>query len=430
MQITRKNLSDTSVQLTVIASSEQLDKTKELVLKQLAKGIKLQGFRQGKAPLNLVEKSVDQQTLQSEFINEAVNRLFFEASEQEKLRAATQPKVDIKKFVPFSTLELEITVEVVGEITLPDYKKIQVTKKEVKVTDKDIDAVLENLKNREATKKEVTRAAKDGDEVTIDFAGVDAKTKEPIQGADGKDYPLGIGSNSFIPGFEPELIGMKTGEEKTFDITFPKDYNVAALQNKKVTFTVTAKQIHELVKPEITDDLAAKIGPFKNVAELKEDIKKQLGAEQETQVQREFENEIIEAIIKDTKIALPDSLIEEQIDAMEDEERQNLSYRGQTWEQHLADEGITAEAHRNKNRETAEKRVKAGVVLSEIAEVEKINVLPDELDIRMQLLRGQYPDPQMQAELDKPEGRRNILSRMITEKTVQKLVDYVTGKKK
>lgn len=429
MQITRKNLSDTTVQLTIVADETQLQNIKATVLKQLSKDVKLQGFRPGKAPAAMVEKAINQETLQSEFISEAVNRLYFEASEQEKLRAATQPKVDIKKFVPFTTLEIEVTVDVVGDVKLGDYKSLKTTKKAIKIADKDVDAVLENLKNREAEKKDVARAVKDGDEATIDFAGVDAKTKEAIAGTEGKDYPLGIGSGSFIPGFEPEIIGMKIGDEKTFDIVFPKDYGVSALQNRKVAFTVKVTKVQELVKPDINDEFAAKVGPFKNVAELKADIKKQLTAEQENQTQREFENELIEEIIEHTTVAIPELLIEEQLTAMEDEERQNLTYRGQSWEQHLEQEGVTEKEHREKNRDTATKRVKAGIVLSEIAEIEKINVSPEELDIRMQILKGQYKDAQMQAELDKPEGRRSILSRMVTEKTIAKIISYNAKKK-
>lgn len=429
MQTNVKNLSDTRVELAIVADEALLKKAKEVVLKSFARNAKIQGFRPGKAPLSVVEKNIDPAQLQSEFLNEAVNRLYIAASDEQKLRAAGQPEVNITKFVPFDTLEITATVDVVGKIKLADYKKLKAVKRDVKVTAKDVDGVLENLTQREAEKKEVTRAAKDGDEVTLDFAGLDTKTKEAIAGADGKDYPLVLGSNSFIPGFEPEVVGIKTGETKSFDITFPKDYGVAALQSKKVTFTITAKKVSELVKPKIDDELAAKVGPFKTVQELKDDIKKQLGAEQENQANRDFENQLLEEIVQGTTVAIPDSLVDEQLDQLENDERQNLIYRGQTWEEHLKLEGVTNEQHREKNREPARQRVVAGLVLSEIAELEKITVEPEEFEMRMQLLKGQYPDKQMQEELDKPEGRRNILSRMVTEKTIAKIVQHNSKKK-
>lgn len=429
MQISSKKLSDTSVELIVVADAELLAKAKEVVLKKFGKELKLAGFRKGKAPLNLVEKNIDSGSLQNEFISEAVNRMYFAASEKENLRAATQPKVDIKKFVPYDALEITVTADVIGDIKLPDYKNVKATKKETKVTAKDVDAVLENLASREAEKKEVERASKTGDELTIDFAGTDSKTKEPISGADGKDYPLVLGSNQFIPGFEKELVGLKAGSKVKFDITFPKDYAASALQNKKATFAVTVNKVTELVKPKVDDEFAAKVGPFKNLDELKADIKKQLQAENDNQAQRAFENEILEELIKATKVAIPESLVEEQLDSVENDERQNAVYRGQTWEEHLESEGVTDEEHRAKNRPRAEERVKAGILLSEIAELEKITVSPEELEIRVQLMKGQYPDPQMQAEIDKPEGRRSILSRMVTEKTMAKLTGFAAKPK-
>lgn len=430
MQVTQKNLSETKVQLTITADAEILAGAKKEAVAHVAKGLKLQGFREGKAPASLVEKSVDPATLQSEFLDIAMNRLYVQALEDNKLRPVAQPQVSVKKFVPFDTLEMEIEVEVVGAVKLADYKKVKLEKPTTKVTAKEIDEVIENLVTREAEKKDVDRAAKDGDEVTIDFRGVDTKTKEPIQGADGKAYPLVLGSNTFIPGFEPEIIGLKKGDEKTFDITFPKDYGVSALQNKAVTFTITVQAVKEVVRPKLDDELAAKVGPFKSVQELKEDIKKQLATEKEYQADREFADKLILKIAEESEVAIPAVLIEEQIDRMEQEERQNVMYRGQTWQEHLDSEGVTEEEHRNRMKKDAELRVKAGLVLSEVAEAEKLTITPEEIEIRMQLLKGQYPDPQMQAELDKPENRRDIVSRLLSEKTIAKLREYATAKPK
>jgi len=426
MQVTRKNLTDTKVQLTLVADDELLQTTKDQTLQALRRDMKLPGFRQGKVPLNLVEKNANPQTLQTEFLDRAMNALYGAALDQEKLRPVTQPQVKVNKFVPFTTLEAEIEVEVVGAVKLPDYQKIKLSKEDVKITAKDVDEVIAQLQTREAEKKDVDRAAKDGDQIVIDFKGVDAKTKEAIQGAEGKAYPLILGSNTFIPGFEPELIGLKPGDEKTFTLTFPKNYGVAALQDRKVEFTVTAHQVQELVQPKLDDAFAAKVGPFKTVDELKTDVKKQLESEKQYQADRDFESKLLEKITDDAKVAVPKTLVDEEIDRIEAEERQNLVYRGQTWEEHLKAEGVTAEEHREQKRSQAERRVKAGLVLAEIAEAEKLDITRDELEVRLQLLKGQYQDQQMQAELDKPEHRREIASRLLTEKTIQKLTQYTT----
>lgn len=427
MQVKRTNTSQTEVKLLITADAGLMQSTKEKVLKKLRPEVKLPGFRGGKAPLSLIEKNIDHSTLQTEFLDEAVNALYVQAVTDEKLRPVNRPDVAIKKFVPFTDLEFEATVEVVGKVKLFDYKKIKKTKPSINITDKDIADVIENLRTRAAEKKDVDRAAKDGDQVVIDFAGKDDKG-ESVQGADGKEYPLVLGSNTLIPGFEPELIGMKAGEEKTFDITFPKDYGVAALQSKKVTFTVKATKVQEVIEPTVDDAFAASLGPFTTVEQLIEDIRKQLTQERQSQSDRDYEDELVREITAKSKVEIPPVLIEEQLDYLEQQERQNLMYKGETWEEHLKSEGIDEKSHREKKRVEAEERVKAGLVLSEIAEQEMIEVRDDEVDVRIQLHKGQYQDAAMQAELDKPETRREIRSRLMAEKTVDRLVSYATAK--
>lgn len=424
MQVTKKNLSDTKVKLTLVADAELLAGVKQEVLRAFAKDAKIQGFRAGKAPLPIVEKSADPARLQSEFLDKAMNKLYARALDEHNLRPVDQPEVKITKFVPFETLELEAEVEVVGEVKLPDYKKIKVTREKVSVSAKEVDDVIANLRTREAEKKDVDRASKDKDEVWIDFTGVDAKTKEPIKGADGKDYPLILGSNTFIPGFEPNLVGLKAGDEKTFVLTFPKDYGVKALQNRKVEFTVNVKKVQEVVEPKIDDTFAAKVGPFKTVADLKEDIKKELSARLESEAEQRYNDELIRKIAEKAKVAIPEVLITEQIERIERDQRQNLMYRGQTWQEYLEAEGLTDETYRAKHRPEAELRVKAGLVLSEIAELEKLTVTAAEIDMQLHALKAQYPDAQMQAELAKPAARNQIASRMLTEKTLAKLREY------
>ncbi|MCA9324802.1 trigger factor [Candidatus Saccharibacteria bacterium] len=421
----KESPSPTKVKLTVICDQKMMDAVKQEVLTHLAKDhVKIQGFRSGKAPLSLVEKSVDQNLLQSEFLDSALNRGYVHALDEKELRPIAQPEVSISKFVPFTTLEFTAEVEVIGDVKLPDYKKVKVTRKKVEITDKDVNEVIDTLKARVAEKTDVDRAAKDGDEVTIDFAGTDAKTKEPISGADGKGYPLLLGSNSFIPGFESNLVGMKKDETKSFDLTFPKDYGVAALQSRKVTFEVTVQKIQELVEPKLDADFAAKIGPFKSMADLKTDIKKQVKAERESQAERDFQNELLSKIAEKTEVAIPGALVESEIDRMEQEERQNLVYRGQTWQEHLDAEGVTEEQHRENQREMATMRVKSGLMLAEVAKQEKVVVSAEEIEQQMEALKTQYTDQAMQAELSKPGARQEIASRLVSEKTIKILEKY------
>jgi len=424
MQVTKEQIDPTTIKLTIAADQALLDATKKHVLSDLSRDVKVPGFRPGKAPANLIEKQIDQSLLQAQFLDHAVNQLYTDAAQQEKLRPVAQPEIAITKFVPFTTLEFTAQVSVVGDIKLPDYKKIKVDASEVSVTAKDVDEVLENLRQRAAPKKSVQRPAKLGDEVLIDFVGTDAKTKEAIPGADGKEYPLTLGSKAFIPGFEDELVGAKPGALTTFDITFPKDYGAKELQNRKVTFAVTIHTVNELELPKLDDTFASTVGPFKELSELKADIKRQLTTERGQEAQRAADNELLEKIAAKTTVAIPENLIEDEISRMEEEEKRNIAYRGQTWQEHLQAEGLTAEEHRAKQRPGAELRIKGGLILGEVADRENITVTPEELEIRIMLLKNQYPDETMQAELDKPENRRDINNRLLTEKTLDKLRSY------
>jgi trigger factor len=409
----------TQANIVISAEIEELDKIKHRVLKKLAPRVKLAGFRSGKAPIEMIEKNVDQQLFQSEFLDDAINTFYIAALKEERLRPVGQPKVEIKKFVPFTVLEATYELPVVGKLKLPDYKKHSVKKAEVKITKKDVDSVLDNLQLRAAEKNEVKRAAKNDDDAWIDFVGVDAK-KKPVKGAEGKDYPLALGSGTFIPGFEENVVGMKPGDKKDFTVTFPKDYGVADLQNVKVTFTVTLNKVMEVVKPKLDDALASTVGPFVTLEELKADIKKQLEHEQKHKVERDFEAAIVNELADKTKVEIPESLIEEQEELVLQEVRQNVVQRGMTYEEFLKNQGVTDEEYKkNEISPEALRRVKAGLVLSEIGDIEGIDVSPEELEARIQQLKGQYPDKQMQDQLEQPESRREINARLRSEKVIQ-----------
>jgi trigger factor len=425
MHINKTSDKPTEAHLVIDAGAEDLESIKRHVLGHFVRTVKVPGFRAGKAPLHLVEKNADQRKLLDEFIEHAVNELYGRAINQERIRPVGAPQVQIKRFVPYTDLGFEVTVDVIGEIKLLNYKAVKLAKKPVSVTTKDVNDVIAGLRQRTAQREEVTRASKNGDELLINFSGKGSKG-EPVTGAEGKDYPLILGSKTFIPGFEEHLVGLKAGDKKEFTITFPDDYGVEALRSQKVTFSTTINRVSELKEPKADDAFAGTVGPFKSLTELKADIKKQLAADRQTQNDREYENELIGKITDKSTVDVPEALIENQVQQMEEEEKRNLVYKGQTWQEHLESEGVTEQQHRERQRPDAEKRVKAGLVLSEIAEKEDLSVQPEELEIRVQALKGQYKDDNMQAELDKPENQQDIAARMLTEKTIAKLVDYAS----
>lgn len=427
MRITSKPISDTSIKLTIAATGSELQDLKDHTVDKLSKNLKVPGFRAGKVPAAVAEKQFDSNYLQAQVLDEALNHLYGEAVAEQKVRVVAQPKVDIVKFVPFTDLEFTAEVEVIGKIELPDYTKVTAKKSAEKVTDDEVDEVLGRLQTQAAEYKEVKRAAKEGDRVWIDFEGTDAKG-ELVDGAKGKDYPLALGSNTFIPGFEENVVGLKQGDEKSFTIPFPKDYHVKALQGKKVTFKVAVTKVEEIIAQKLDDEFASKVGPFASLDDLKRDIRTQMQVEKDTAAQRDFEDAIIKDLIKKSKVALPEALLQEQIDLVDREFRQSLTYRGQTMQEYLEATGQTEEQYRdNELKKTAEERLKAGLILSEIAEREKIDVESVELDQEIAMRKAQYAsDAAMQEELNKPENRRDIAARLLTRKTIAALVGYAS----
>jgi trigger factor len=383
MRVSRKDNSPTNITLTVDADAKDLAPIRTHVISHFRRSVRIPGFREGRAPDSMIEQNIPQQQFLDEFMEHALNEIYRRAVAQKKIRPVSAPNVQLKKFVPYTELQFEAETEILGPVKLPNYKIIKLARKKVDITAADVNEIIKNLQTRMAERADVERAAKDGDELIIDFAGTDSEGKK-VNGADGQDYPLTLGSKTFIPGFEEELVGVKAGDSKTFEITFPKDYGVAALQSKKITFKVEVKKVQQLKEPKVDDEFATKVGPFKNLAELKADIKKQLRVERQGQADTEYDNELVRKIAAKTEIEVPNTLIEEENRRLEEQEKQNLTYRGQTWQEHLTAEGLTEEEHRQRHYPEAEERVKIGLILSEIAERENLSISPEELEIRLQ----------------------------------------------
>lgn len=426
MNVSSKKITTTTYELTFSVDDEILKLSKEHALKKLSKNVKIQGFRNGRAPAHLIEKSIDSSLLQNEFINEALNHSLSEALNLESLNPVLQPSVELLKFVPYSLVEFKATVKVLGPIKLPDFKKLGVKKSAIKITDEDVNQVLKNLQKHMAEKIDVDRVSKKGDQLWIDFEGKDDKG-ELVKGASGKDYPIILGSDTFIPGFEKNLIGLKKEDEKTFTLTFPKDYGVSALRDRNVTFTCKINKVQELKEPEIDDDLAKKANPsLSNVSELKDDIKKQLSIERERQAEQEFENGIVLALSNQTEIEIPEELIDEQVEIVKRDLIQNIVYRGLTYQEYLESQDKTEKDYIESDlKPEAKRRLIAGIALSEIANKEDIKITPEELELRLQVLKGQFAsDAKMLQELETDDGRRSVASKLLTEKVVAKLKTY------
>lgn len=425
MQLNTTYEKPTVAVLSVKATKEELDSIKNKVLKGFASSVKVAGFRAGHVPLEVVAKQIGDQQLQSAFLDEAINTFYQASVKKEKLRPVDQPKVSIKAFVPFTTLEVEFEVPTVGPLKLGDYKKFKAKLKNEKVSEADIQTVLENLAIRASEYNVAKRKSATGDRVWIDFVGKDQKGAA-IERADGKNYPLLLGSNTFIPGFEENLVGFKAGDKTSFTVTFPKNYGQKDLQSKKVTFEVTVNKVEEVSKPKFDDNFAKKMGPFQDFAQLKSDIEKQLQLEKDENLRRDFEADVIKEITNRSTVEIPESAIERQSDGMLEQFKRDLVSQGQTWPEFLKSQNKSEEAYKKEViYPAAEERIKAGLVLSAIAEAEGITVEAKELDGRINSLKAQYSDEAMQKELDKLENQQDIAARILSEKTINYLTSGV-----
>lgn len=426
MKITRKDMSATKVFLTILLDQKELAGAEQVALVHMSKDVKIPGFRPGKAPIAEVKKKVSQEELQSHLIGDAINRAVPEALNAEKLQALDRPEVEVTKIVPGESLEFTLEVEILPPIKLGNYKKLKVDQPKITLNKSDVDEVIERMRIGFADKKEVKRAAKNGDEVVIDFKGTD-DTGKAFAGGESKDYPIVLGSNSFIPGFEAGIVGKKAGDVFDVPLTFPKEYHAAHLAGRKVSFKVTLKAVKEMILPKIDVAFAAKCGPFKTVDELKADIKKEITARRQDEAQEKLKDQLVGQLVMVSKPPAPEVLVQDHMKNIETDFVQNLMARGMSLDQFLAQKNWTKEEWQaGELRQAAIGRVQSALVLSELSKVEKIDVTQDELNARHQQLLQQYTDPNMRLQLDSPQARADLSNRVLTEKTLDRLIELNT----
>ena len=424
MKTTVTHESDTRVKVMIAADHAELAAAEQVALKRLAKTAKVNGFRTGHVPLEIVKKHADANALAQETLDAALNRAVAEAFLSNDLQVLARPEVEIKKYVPGELLEFTAEADVLPEVKLGDYKKLKAKKAAVNVDKKEIDEVIERIRKGLSEKKEVKRAAKIGDETVIDFVG--KKDGEAFHGGTGKDYPLVLGSNSFIPGFEDALVGLKAGDTKDVKLAFPKDYHVKDLAGQDVVFEVTVKKVNSVKLPALDDKFAAKAGSFTSMEDLSSDIKAEIAAQAERRAKDDLKDELVKQLVAKSVVSVPSVLRDDQIRSLEQDLRQNLMYRGRTLEQYFKEKGyadrdawVKAEAN-----DVADARIKAGLVLAQLSKELKIEATADELAAHINTYKQQYANnSEMAKHFDKPEAQREVANRLITEKTVDKLVE-------
>ena len=394
---------------------------KQAVLKRLKANLKVAGFRPGKAPDNITEREIGEAKVQAEVLEEVIMHAYSKAVREEKLETIASPQINLKKFVPYSELEFEATVPVMPEIKL-DYKKLKLKKQPIKVEPSEIEDTLQNMLKQSAKKTDSKKPIKIGDEVTFDFDGT--RDGKVLDGASAKNHTLVIGEGSFIPGFEDEMIDLKSGASKKFKITFPKDYHAKELANKEVEFSIKINKVQTIQMPKADDVWAKTIGPVNSLKELKDEIKNSLILNKQTEADKQYEHELLEKVIDSTKLEVPESLVNEQITRLRNETEQSLKNNGLDLEKYLQLQGQKPQEFEDTLKQEARKRVQLGLILRYVIESEKIVVSDPELQSELGRLKTQYTDPKMQEELTHDHFLDDLRNHLLTTKAIAKLVQY------
>lgn len=427
MKTSVKHLSKTRVQLTISVGKEELEAAEQVALTKLARDMKVPGFRKGRVPPSVAAKSLDPNLLAQETADNALSKAVAEAFIAENIQALDRPEVELKKFIPGQEMEFTAEVDVVPPVKLGDYKKLSVPAAKTSVSVQEVDDIIERMRAGMAERMDVKRGAKNGDEVVIDFVG--KKDGVPFEGGKAENYDLELGSNSFIPGFEEGLVGAKAGDKKDLKLKFPDNYHVDELAGADVVFETTVKNVKEKVLPKLDDEFAKKAGTgteVKSLKDLKDDIKKELATQKEREATEKRKDDLVKALIDKSDVEAPKVLIDDQTRSIEQDMQQNMMYRNITLDQYINTQGFKDhdEWHKKEVIPAAEQRVKAGLVLAELSKELKIEATAEEKEAHLNRYRMQYANnPDMAKRFDEPEVQRDIYNRLLTEKTVDKLVE-------
>lgn len=392
MKVTIKKLPKSEIELTVEVANESLDPYLKRAAEKISKNYKFEGFRPGKAPVNIVEQKVGKMVLWEEAMELAIPKFYVDAVLQEKLEVVGQPEITPQKVAPANSFIFKAKVGVLPEIKLPKLEELKIKGNKVEVSDKEVSEAVEEIRNKRATSVRVKREAKKGDRVEVDFTvKVD---KVVIEGGQSKNHPLVIGENKFIPGFEDNLIGMKEDESKNFALTFPKDYGKKDLANKEADFEVKVKSVQEMKLPEIDDKFVKELGDFKDEKDLKEKLKANILREKEEKEKQRFEASIVskiqEIIEKEKELEIPEVLVASEQHKMIHEFEDTLSQQGANLEQYLQSIKKSAEDFEKEQRPMALKRVKFGLIVRKAIEDHKIKVDAKEVEQEIAKIKGMY----------------------------------------
>ena len=426
MSVQVEKLEKNMAKLTVEVSAEDFKAAIKKAFNKNKNRFSIPGFRKGKAPQAMIEKMYGEGVFYEDAADEAINASYAEAMKESGLDIVSRPEVTIEKIGKDEPFVYSALVAVKPEVTLGQYKGVEVEKADASVSSEDVEAELKKVQEQNARLLTVEdRGVEDGDQTVIDFEGfVDGKG---FEGGKAEDYPLTIGSHSFIDTFEEQLIGKKIGEECEVNVTFPTEYHAADLAGKPATFKVTVKEIKVKELPELNDEFASEVSEFDTLDEYKKDVEKKLAEKKEIEANSKNEDAVVAKVVENASMEIPDKMIDAQAENMVQDMARRMQSQGLSLDMYLKYTGMTVEQMKEQARPDAEKRIRTRLVLEAVAQAENIQISDEKVDEEVAKMAEAY---KMEVEKLKSYMSESDVKQMKEDLAVQQAVDLLVAEAK
>ncbi len=428
MSVQVEKLENSTAKLTIEVSAEQFETGMKTAYQKNKNRFNIQGFRKGKAPQSFIEKMYGPEVFYEDAVNAVIPDAYQQAYDECELEIVSRPQIDVVQVEKGQPMIFTATVATKPEVTLGEYKGVEVDKADVTVTDADVEDQIRKVQESNSRTVEVTdRAAADGDITKIDFEGfVDGVA---FEGGKGTDYPLTLGSHSFIDTFEEQIVGHNIGEEFDVNVTFPEEYGAEELAGKEAVFKVTLKGISEKQLPEADDEFASEVSDFETMEEYKESLKAELAEKKEKEAKSAKEDAAVEKAVENATVVISDMQIRDTASNMLDDMARNLQQQGLSMEMYMQYTGMTEEQLMDQMVPRAEDRIKSRAVLEAVAAAESITVSDEELDEKYQEIADQYK-MELQAVKDAlgENGKKGITEDILVQKAITVITDAAVEK--
>ena len=421
MAVQVEKLEHNMAKLTIEVDAAEFDAAIKTVYNRQKKSFNIPGFRKGKVPMNVIERTYGAGVFYEDAVNEVMPKAYMEALKEIEEDVVSRPEIDVTQVGKGQNMIFTATVALKPEVTLGEYKGLEVEKSVVEVTDDEIEEELKKAQNQQAREVKVEdRPIKEGDTITLNYAGtIDGV---PFDGGTASSQQLQIGSHSFIDTFEDQLVGLSIGDEKDVEVTFPEEYHAPELAGKPAVFHCEILGITEKVLPEIDDDFAMDTTEFDSLEEYKADIKAKLALAKEEQAKNAMENDLIEKAIENSEMDIPDAMIEAQLEQMVEDFKNRVSYQGISFEQYLQFTGQDLDAMKESMRPEALKRIQSSLVLGAIVKAENIAATEEDLNKEFEKMAEMY---QMDVEQVSSYVQDSEKENMMADLALQKAVDFL-----